>query len=227
MSNIPISKMNDKQLRNEVQLLRDELAIFKRKYEDIIYNLDNDNFSSQLIKEKEGMKTSIEQTEKSITLQAEEIEGNTKKIGTLEVTAGQIQSTVKENYDNLNGYISSVSQTANSISSKVGEIENGKFGKYSLFTQTTAGFYLDGDVTKFTGVLYLTDDNFNNKASIYYGDGTDDMNQEYIAFWTTNYATPMVFGYNPEKVYIGNIADGNQVATRDWVLENGGVAKFA
>ena len=39
-----IEKMNFKELRSEVQYLRDELAIFKRKYEDAIYNLDGDNF---------------------------------------------------------------------------------------------------------------------------------------------------------------------------------------
>ena len=47
-----INNMNDKQLRNEVQLLRDELAIMKRKFEDIIYNLDTDNFSSRFVKEQ-------------------------------------------------------------------------------------------------------------------------------------------------------------------------------
>ena len=43
-----INDMNFKQLRNEVQLLRDELAIMKRKYEDILYNLDDDNFSRRI-----------------------------------------------------------------------------------------------------------------------------------------------------------------------------------
>ena len=57
-----ISNMTDKQLRNEVQLLRDELAIMKRKYEDIIYNLDTDNFSSRFVKEQGDMKTAIKVT---------------------------------------------------------------------------------------------------------------------------------------------------------------------
>lgn len=39
MSDKDISKMDYKELRNEVQLLRDELAIFKRKYEDFYNNL--------------------------------------------------------------------------------------------------------------------------------------------------------------------------------------------
>ena len=55
MSDYNISNMNMKQLRNEVQALRDELAIFKRKYEDVIYNLDTDNFSGRFIKEQANM----------------------------------------------------------------------------------------------------------------------------------------------------------------------------
>ena len=55
-----INAMNFKQLKNEVQSLRDELAIMKRKYEDIIYNLDDDNFSSRFVKEKGDMRTAIE-----------------------------------------------------------------------------------------------------------------------------------------------------------------------
>lgn len=39
MSDKDINKMDFKELRNEVQLLRDELAIFKRKYEDFYHNL--------------------------------------------------------------------------------------------------------------------------------------------------------------------------------------------
>ena len=55
MSDNNVNQMDIKKLRNEVQLLRDELAIMQRKYEDILYNLDDDNFSSQLKKEKDGI----------------------------------------------------------------------------------------------------------------------------------------------------------------------------
>ena len=48
-----INKMDFKQLRNEVQLLRDELAMFKRVYEDAIYNIDIDNLSTRIVKEKD------------------------------------------------------------------------------------------------------------------------------------------------------------------------------
>ena len=254
MSDYDINKMDFKQLRNEVRLLRDELAIFKRKYEDIIYNLDDDNFSSRLVKQKGDMMTSITQTEESIKLQAEKVTENSQNISTLQITAEEIESTVFEKNDDgtktskiqqtadaikseasarvkadnqIEEYMSSIEQTAEAISTRVGSVENGTFGKYSLFTQKAGGFYFDGNVAKYTGVIFLTDKNFNNKASIYYGDGTDDMNQEYIAFWQSDFTMPMVLGYNPEKMYIGNIAEGNQIATREWVQKNGGgLAKF-
>ena len=39
MSDKDINQMDFKELRNEVQLLRDELAMMKRQYEDLFYNL--------------------------------------------------------------------------------------------------------------------------------------------------------------------------------------------
>ena len=290
------SQLEVKRLSNEVQLLRDELAIMKRKYEDIIYNLDTDNFSSRFVKEQGDMRTAIEINAKGIKTEVENlsdadkklsskitqtadairsevksateiIDGKFDKYSTIEQTDSKISASVKETKEYAEGYVtdmlangdyvtnatfetqfnilangiystveatyetkndanstysslrSSISQTANRIETRVEDLEN---FKTSVFTQKSEGFYLDGDVTKFTGVLYLTDDSFNDKASIYYGDGSDDMNQEYIAFWPNDYSMPMVFGYNPEKVYISSIADGNQIATRQWVLDNAG-----
>lgn len=261
-----INQMNIKQLRNEVQLLRDELAIMKRKYKDIIYNLDTDNFSSRFTREQKNMKSAIEFTAEGIKTKVskEELDNSLSEYSTIVQTASMINTTVTKeyvidklgddyvtnavlsseikqtadeiylsvsgnyetksdanaNYNALHSSISSVSVTANGIETRVEDLES---FKTSVFTQKSEGFYLDGDVTKFTGVLYLTDDSFNDKASIYYGDGSDDMNQEYIAFWPNNYSMPMVFGYNPEKVYISSIADGNQIATRQWVLDNAGI----
>ncbi len=96
--------MNFKELRNEVQLLRDELAIMKRKYEDILYNLDEDNFSSRFVKEKDNLKTAITQTEKEIKLQASAIDENTSAISSLSITAKNITSRVEQTEDDLNAY---------------------------------------------------------------------------------------------------------------------------
>lgn len=93
MSN-DINKMDVKQLRNEVQLLRDELAIFKRKYEDIIYNLDDDNFSSRIVKEKGDMKTAIEVNAKGIKTKVSQEELD--NYSTIEQTAKSIQSVVSK-----------------------------------------------------------------------------------------------------------------------------------
>ena len=67
MSDMDINRMDFKQLRNEVQYLRDELAMMQRKYEDILYNLDDENFSSRIVKEKGDMKAQIKITEEEIS----------------------------------------------------------------------------------------------------------------------------------------------------------------
>lgn len=241
-----INDMNFKQLRNEVQLLRDELAIMKRKYEDIIYNLDTDNFSSRFVKEQGNMRTAIEvnaegiktkvsneEFESSKTQTAEKIESEVKKLtdadtelsstitqtaeairsevktatetldgkfenySTIEQTAKQISASVAEvktyaegyvtdalansgyvtnatlksqldiyangiysevseiyetkesadaSYSSLQGSVSSISQTASRISSRVSDVENGEFGGYTLFEQTSSKFTFVGDV---------------------------------------------------------------------------------
>lgn len=114
-----INNMDVKQLRNEVQLLRDELAIMRRKYEDILYNLDDENFSSRLVKQKGDMMTSITQTEESIKLQAEKVTENSQNIASLEVTANQITTEVKEQKTNISTLSSSISQTSNKISAVI------------------------------------------------------------------------------------------------------------
>lgn len=290
-----INQMNYKQLRNEVQLLRDELAIMKRKYEDIIYNLDTDNFSSRFVKEQgdmrtaieitaEGIKTkvskedlnkslsnysTIEQTADKISTAVSSVNNSTdeklKNYSTIEQTAQKITSTVSKEYvtnligdeyvtndtlndykatvtstinqkadeiyfsveetyeslngeiDTLRGSISSVSVTANGISSRVKDLEN---FKTSTFTQTADGFTLDGEKTTFTGVIYLTDNNNNKKFSIFHDD-----TQGYEMVMMHRYSSsflPIVIGDNDGDVYLGNYSDGWQIATRQWVLENAG-----
>lgn len=186
MSNV--YNMTDKQLRNEVQLLRDELAIMKRKYEDIIYNLDDDNFSSRFVKEKNDMRTAIEVTAEGIKTKVSR--EDLKAYSTIEQTAEQIKSTVTKeyvvdkldgeivtnailssqiaqkadeiylsvsqefetkdnansNYKDLSDSISSVSIKANSISTRVGNVEDGEFNGYTLFEQTGSKFSFTGNV---------------------------------------------------------------------------------
>lgn len=131
-----------KQLCNEVQLLRDELAIMKRKYEDILYNLDTDNFSQRVVKQGKDMYTKIEQTAGEISLQAEKVGENTKNLAELQITAKEIQSEVFE--ENENGTKTSrITQTAEAIRSEVQSAVDGvnddtdeKLKNYSTITQT-------------------------------------------------------------------------------------------
>ena len=54
-----IEKMDFSELRKEVQRLHDELTRAIRKYDDLLGNLDDNNFSAQTIRERERMKNEI------------------------------------------------------------------------------------------------------------------------------------------------------------------------
>lgn len=172
-----INKMDFKQLRNEVQLLRDELAVFKRKYEDIIYNLDDDNFSSTLLKEKDGMKTDIKVTAEGIKTKVskEDMDKELLSYTTLEQTADAIKTQAYASADLSSATeISNINQATdktktyyikdgngdktyyyyNEISKKWEEIIGG--GIDTVFEQTPTGFKLKGNV-KVDGSCVLTD----------------------------------------------------------------------
>jgi hypothetical protein len=76
----------------------------KREYEDILYNLDDDNFSSRFVREKNNLKTAITQTEKEIKLQASAIDENTSAISSLSITAENITSRVEQTEMDLVSY---------------------------------------------------------------------------------------------------------------------------
>lgn len=165
-----INNMDFKQLRNEVQLLRDELAIMKRKYEDIIYNLDTDNFSSRFVKEQGNMRTAIEinaegiktkvskeDLESSITQTAESITSIVSKGANLD-KAEEISSieeatntdaiyVIKEYATNENGDTVVKSETYyyfNDFSKSWEELSGDSI--YTVFEQTDEGFALKGNV---------------------------------------------------------------------------------
>ena len=138
MSDNNINNMDIKQLRNEVQLLRDELAIMKRNFEDILYNLDTDNFSQRIVKQGEDMYTKIEQTADKIELQAEKVEENEKSIASLEITADEIQSEVFEEIED-GTKVSRITQNANAITAEVTARKNAISDLNSEFTLTADG----------------------------------------------------------------------------------------
>ena len=112
MSDKDINHMDFKQLRNEVQKLRDELALFKRKYEDAIYNLDSDNFGRSFTAEQNNMRSQINISAKAIETKVSNEEFQSKMIQ----TASEIQTKVSSKDFN-----SLVSQTADAVNMIVSE----------------------------------------------------------------------------------------------------------
>lgn len=143
MSNANINNMDVKQLRNEVQLLRDELAIMERKYEDILYNLDDNNFSSRLVQEKDNMKTQISITAEGIETKVSKDEFNSKIM--------QINDEIEFSVNAFGSEISSLTVSTAGISTKVNLIEGGEFNGCTLFEQT-------GDKFSFTGNVEISGD---------------------------------------------------------------------
>ena len=116
-----IDKMNFKQLRNEVQLLRDEIAIMKRKYEDAIYNIDESNFSSKIIQERDNMKAEISVTADEIKtkLSKEDLDGDIMLKDYISKRIAQLR--IKKNVS-----ARAMSQTLGQNPSYINRIENGQ-----------------------------------------------------------------------------------------------------
>lgn len=202
MSDKDINQMDFKELRNEVQLLRDELAVMRRKYEDLFYNLDTENFSSKL----------------------------TKKINSV-VTSDEVESRITQEADKINlrvnGVEGSLSSSIQLTAQKIDMVvSNEGDGTESIFKQTADGFLLDGHKVTITGILYFTDDDGDNDFWIVHDQSQDPNFKQVMLSTATNdngKHTPIVIGdVDDDKeinVYIGGYADGNQPATRQWVLE--------
>ena len=230
MSDKDINQMDFKELRSEVQLLRDELAIMRREYEDLFYNLDTENFSSNVKNKLESVITEdniqsvVKQEADKITLEVD------KKIQLSETTLYQEISTVSVKADEINmivnqydDAISNIQQTSTAIELQVKDVIG---GSESIFQQTADGFLLDGRKVTITGILYFTDDAGGNDFWIVH-DQSQDPNFKQVMLSTAindnGKHTPIVIGDidndNEINVYIGGFADGNQPATRQWVLE--------
>ena len=113
-----IKEMDFKELRDEVQRLNDALAIMQRKYEDILYNLDDENFSGSLIKEKNGMKAQIEINENEIKTKVSTEDFESEKIQTAQKIASKVS------YDD---FYSEIQQTASAIEMEVSRAITTKF----------------------------------------------------------------------------------------------------
>lgn len=172
MSDLTIDNMNFKELKNEVQSLRDELAMMKRKYEDILFNLGDENFSGAIIKEKNDMRTQISVNASGIETKVshDDLNGKLEKYSTIEQTADAITSVVSKKanlkdaqevtkkdemtdkekiyvmrrYNSKNEIVSETYYYFNKLSKKW-EILSGE-DIHSVFNQTAEGFEMKGNV---------------------------------------------------------------------------------
>ena len=240
-----IQNMDVKRLRNEVQLLRDELAIMQRKYEDILYNLDDDNFSSKLLKEKDNMKTQIEITAEGIKTTVEDIEGLSSEISQ---TSNRISAVVRGDYTEnmLNGYFTGIVISPNQIKM----IDN---GVYSAYNSDGLKFYDSTDQVEGWAIEPASD--YGGVLNYYVNDGLSYSfgarpSEEYSDCISRGYAyTDMclkAYGQrgrfvvdvndsdNKEALFVGLydwstnddtpriLANGHLLATQKWVKANGG-----
>lgn len=112
------------ELVEEVTFLKSELARMKRMYEDLFYNLDNENFSDSIKREKENMKTEIEINAEGISVVSKEVfPDGVENESSISVCSREIASRVTKSdlNEKLTNY-STISQTADSINTKVGAI---------------------------------------------------------------------------------------------------------
>ena len=149
MSVTPIEEMNYKELRSEVQRLRDEVSKMKRFYEDLFYNLDTVNFSPRLVRENKNLRTVVELTAEGLKTKVSASDVNKQidsKYSQFEQTAAGIRTEVSAKVESVNGEVDSlrteVEQTSESIKSMVSENDF-----YSFFEQTADGFTFDGEKT--------------------------------------------------------------------------------
>lgn len=180
--NIPISKMNYEQLRDTVQLLSDELALFKRKYEDSINNIDYSNMSSVLIKEKDSMKSQITVTAEEIKTKVseEDLSKQLLKYSTISQTSDKIELAVTEvkNYSDNGDYAlsSQLIITNNKISSIVPKAISASF--HSDYDPNSSYFVSDEQqksmLCEYNGTFYYYDD-YSGKWIIYPADGLKTM----------------------------------------------------
>lgn len=223
MFKIPISKMDDKQLRGAVQLLYDELELMKRKYTDALSNLDSDNFSSVFIKEQKGFKSKILQTANSIELSVSALDGRLSK---LSIDIDGINGEISD----INGNLTTINADLNGIYTRVAEVESGLSSEISqrkdaikmivsdadsssIFLQTANGFEMTGNVTV-TGIQYVSED-----LHIGQGQGSKKLQFNYGALIQTvsdGYGGYSALEISAQKIYLESKLDLSNCIEIDW-----------
>lgn len=121
MAETDINKMDFKALRKEVLRLRDDLARMKRGYEDILYNLDNENFSKSILLEKDKMKAQIQITAEKIksTVSNESLENTLLNYSTITQTANDIAFAVAAEREYTTDLLGSEYMTSSEVISQI------------------------------------------------------------------------------------------------------------
>jgi hypothetical protein len=168
MSDKDINKMDFKGLKNEVQLLRDELAIFKRRFNDTVYNLDADNFGKSFTLEQNKMKTQVEVTSKAIrTMVSNE---DLKAYSTIEQTAADITFAVSAEREYVTNLLGTDYYTKEESDTKISASADGVLVDVSKVYKTTSSAEADFKTLdgKISGV----------------SDDVDDLDGEIYSLWT-------------------------------------------
>ena len=233
MSETDVNKMDFKQLRNEVQLLRDELALFKRKSEDLLYNLDADNFSGGFRKEQDNMKAQMKITAEAIKLMVSDtdLQKELQNYSTIEMTSKAITAEVSKVNENLKSY-STIEMTAKSITDTVSaEYINTRIGD----TYVNSAKLKSELQTTEEGIFATVSQTYETKDDA--GDAYDDLRSSITSISVTadsltttvtnldNFNTS-VFKQSADE---GFVLDGVKVKATGYITltDNGGVERFS
>lgn len=239
MSDIPVNSMDFKQLRNEVQLLRDELALFKRKYEDVIYNLDDDNFSGRFIKEKNDMKAEIKLTDGRITAAVSEVHKDVSDLRSeVGIASDSISAFVRGEYteDILNNYFTGLVLSRDGITMTHNEqhsVYNEEGLRFYDSAKQVEGWAIEPD-SSYGGVLnyYVNDGLCYTLGTGESGDGysSTDMVLKSKNGYRDRFVVDVSGSGNKEIKFVGLsyssenapyiYANGKLLATQSWVLAN-------
>lgn len=164
-----IEKMDFKRLRREVQVLSDELARMKRQYEDILYNLDDDNLGAKIKAEKKNLlkevypdgmtqTSSIEHNAGNIKTAVEVSYSNPVTVQTLEFIENEGDRSVLYYLEPENRYYHYNPYAAYSGGKWTGEWTATKTANFgTVFEQTGGGFKLRGNVAIDGGLIVSGD----------------------------------------------------------------------
>ena len=112
-------------------------------------------------------------------------------------------------------------------------MEDGKFGGYTLFRQTSDTFLFDGDYMRITGAMCLTDNDGEHSFSLFHDQSSNSPTNLGGAFYiwgVGNYSsTPIVIGNNVNSadyrgIYLYAYNEDNRIATQGWVRDNAGTS---